>query len=87
MTKNKGLEPNLTDFVFAGILIIAITLLVWNTIQIQQIKKLAKYNKEHICFITDILFGPMQNVEELCDVLRDDLHEEWNIRSNKQSDN
>ena len=81
MSEKKKQDLKLMDFVFVGILLSACILIVWNTIQTQQVKTIAKYNKAHVCFLTDVIFGPVENMAELCDTLREDLHEEWQAQS------
>ena len=79
MSQEKKQDPNLMDFVFVGILLSACILIVWNTIQIQQTKKVAEYNKAHSCFLTDALYGPVppESYTELCDQLRQDVYKSW----------
>ena len=60
MSEKKKQDLNLMDFVFVGILLSACILIVWNTIQIQQVKTIAEHNKAHVCFLTDVLFGPAE---------------------------
>ena len=83
MSEKKKQDLNLMDFVFVGILLSACILIVWNTIQIQQVKTIAEYNKEHVCFLTDVIYGPVPpaTMEEMCDALREDLHKEWQVQS------
>ena len=81
MSEKKKQDLNLMDFVFVGILLSACILIVWNTIQIQQVKTIAEHNKAHVCFLTDVIYGPVKNMAELCDTLREDLYEEWQAQS------
>jgi hypothetical protein len=83
MTEKKQPDLNLLDCAFVGMILIAIFLLVWNIVQTQQVKSVAEYNKEHVCFLTDVIYGPVPpaTMEEMCDVLREDLHEEWQVQS------
>ena len=72
-------DINLADYAIAVAILAMILTSIYSVIQVNRLSKVAEYNKEHVCFLTDVIYGPVppENMEEMCDALREDLHEEW----------
>ena len=65
-----------------GLVVAILAMLLWCVYSIVQIRRLslvAEYNEQHLCFLTDAMFGPVEQGRqgELCDMLREDIHETW----------
>ena len=77
------LDINLADYIIAVAILAMILTSLYSVIQVNRLSKIAGYNKEHVCFLTDVIYGPVapENMEEMCDVLREDLHIEWQVQS------
>ena len=75
------LDINLADYTIAVAILAMILTSIYSVIQVNRLSKVAEYNKEHVCFLTDVIYGPVKNMAELCDTLREDLYEEWQAQS------
>ncbi len=69
------------DVAISCLVIVIVLFSAWNTIATIRINKQMEMNKAHVCFLTDVIYGPVENMAELCDTLREDLHEEWQAQS------
>jgi len=67
------------DVAISCLVVVIVLFSAWNTIATIRINKQIEMNKAHLCFITDFMFGPVppESQEELCDMLRKDIHETW----------
>ena len=79
---NKS-DINLADYAIVVVILAMVMTSIYSIIQIQRLSKVAEYNKTHVCFLTDVIYGPVPpaTIEEMCDALREDLHEEWQTQS------
>ena len=69
-----------------GLVVVILAMLLWcvySVVQIRRLSLVAEYNKTHVCFLTDVIYGPVPpaTIEEMCDALREDLHAEWQAQS------
>mgnify|MGYP003142665306 CR=1 FL=1 len=69
------------DVAISCLVVVIVLFSAWNTIATIRINKQMEMNKAHVCFLTDVIYGPVENMAELCDTLREDLHEEWQAQS------
>ena len=69
------------DVSISCLVVVIVLFSAWNTIATIRINKQMEMNKAHVCFLTDVIYGPVENMAELCDTLREDLHEEWQAQS------
>ena len=79
MNQQQKTSGTIMDVSLAMVLIALLFAGVYNTITTIRLAKQVEINKAHICGVTAMVFGPVDpaRYKELCDILRDDLYQEW----------
>jgi len=79
MNQQQKTSGTIMDVSLAMVLIALLFAGVYNTITTIRLAKQIEINKAHMCGVTNMMFGPVapEHYKELCDILRDDLYQEW----------
>ena len=78
-SKNQTALPSLVDATIILVALGLITMVIFNTIRINSLKKEADLTMPHVCFLTEMVFGPVppEAKVEACNTLREKLQESW----------